>query len=96
MARRCKGNTRVHTIMPRLPLAIRGGRAAWIGKTLRLSGMNAPRYGSAGECVDQIVSGRSFRRCKRERERQAGQSQQFPAQNEARLVGPTFDFFRLC
>ena len=68
----------------------------WIGKTLRLSGMNAPGYDSAGEGVDQIVSGRAFRRCKRERERQAGQSQQFPPQNEARLVGPTFDFFCLC
>src|SRR5262245_38346251 len=28
MARRCEESTRVHTIMPRLPLAIRGGRAA--------------------------------------------------------------------
>ena len=45
------------TMMPRSPLAIRG---RWIGKTLRLSGMNAPGYDSAGEGIDQIVSGRFF------------------------------------
>src|SRR5262245_21439988 len=68
----------------------------WIGKTLRLSGMNAPGYGSAGERVDQIVGGRALRRCVGQRGRQASQSKQFPPQNEARFVGPTFNFFRLC
>src|SRR5262245_1796442 len=67
----------------------------WIRKTLRLSGMNAPGYGSAGEGIDQIVGGRALRRCVGQRGPQAGQSQQFPPQNEARLVWPTFYFFRL-
>src|SRR5262245_1419710 len=68
----------------------------WIGKTLRLSGMNAPGYGGAGEGIDQIVGGRALRRFMGQRGPQAGQSQQFPPQNEARLVGPTFNFFCLC
>src|SRR5262245_10200310 len=67
----------------------------WIGKTLRPSGMNAPGDSGTGDCIDEIVSGRTSRRCKRQRERQTGQSQQFPPQNETRLVGPTFYFFRL-
>ena len=70
-----------------------GGR--WIGKTLRLSGMNAPGYDSAGEGMDQIVSGHSLGGASVSASGQPA-SQLFSARKISQAGGPTFDFFRLC